>query len=128
MRGDAADTSNHGQPGNGRAGAESRVSAPAVLPLPLSCTGFALVVKALRVERDLTVEDLAVLAVLPDDVVRAAEIAGPVRKDLCERILHALHTSAPLTQEQIEIYRDLAGLEELARPIRDPRSPPGGAA
>lgn len=88
-------------------------SKPEPTPLTKSYTSVGLLLRALRLERRIPVLDLAVLACMPEEVIEAAEIAGPIAPHLTERILHALDEAFPLSAEQREFFRDEV---ELSKP------------
>lgn len=89
--------------------------------LPTSYTSFGLLLRGLRLERRIPVADLAALTCMPDECIEAAEVAGPIAPHLTERLLKALDDHAPLSAEQVELYRDLGGIGELPLKLTAPR-------
>lgn len=91
---------------------------PEPSPLTVSYTSVGLMLRGLRLERRMPVLDLAALACMPEEVVMAAEVAGPIAPHLMERLLHALDDAFPLSAEQRELFREEV---EMSRPWAGPR-------
>lgn len=95
------------------------LTAPADGAVVVCETPFGALCKALRVERRLSILEVAVLACLPEDVVQANEVAGPLDPETPARILRGLHLHEPLTVDQIDqcaVFTDV-------RRLRPPEAP-----
>lgn len=86
---------------------------PEPSPLTVSYTSVGLMLRGLRLERRIPVLDLAALACMPEEVIEAAELAGPIAPHLMERLLLALDDAFPLSAEQREYFREEV---EMSRP------------